>query len=215
MHGSGDMRYINSDWPFMVIPRYRENGISVLKIYYMINTSYYLEDILRYMYMITQDGWYYVIIQTPDTIEMLVHHVVTLLLVITSYMTQFWNSGLNVMIQMDNGDVWAGVIKGFMDITPIWFVLSVYVGLLSTWIYYRIYVFTYEVFLGHSLICRYIFEENLLHQQIMSCLLSILLMLNIYWVALLINMGLRFLKKGEAKDIQNPVEEVARNKKDN
>ena len=100
MFGSGDHRHLDSDWPYNKVPQY-------LKVYYMINMSYHIEDLLFHLIHPAQS----------DFFEMLMHHYVTLLLITGSYMTNVWNSGINVMIQMDNGDIFVGVIKAFMDFT--------------------------------------------------------------------------------------------------
>lgn len=44
-------------------------------------------------------------------------------------------------------------------------------------------------------------------------LLGGLLVLNLYWTFLFFKMGHRFIKKGEAKDLQNPVEDIDKVKK--
>lgn len=87
MFGSGDMMYLRSDWPYNPLPRF-------LKLYYMIGLSYHFEDTVHHLFHPAQN----------DFFEMLLHHYITLLLIVGSYMTGMWNSGIGVMIQMDNGD---------------------------------------------------------------------------------------------------------------
>ena len=109
MFGSGDHRFLSSDWPYNKVPR-------CLKVYYMVNMSYHIEALLSHFIHPAQN----------DFFEMLLHHFVTLMLSIGSYMTNEWNSGINVMIQMDNGDIFVGVVKAFMDFSGPAFVFSVY-----------------------------------------------------------------------------------------
>ena len=101
MLGRGDHMLMGSDWPYNRVPR-------CLKVYYMMNFSYHLEDLLAHLIHPAQN----------DFFEMLLHHYITLMLVAGSYMTNVWNSGINAMIQMDNGDFFVGVVKTFIDVIP-------------------------------------------------------------------------------------------------
>jgi len=128
MHGSGNHRFLMSDWPYNKIPR-------LLKIYYMVDASYHVETTIHHLISHQQSDFY----------EMLLHHYITILLIVGSYMTNLWNSGINVMIQMDNGDCVGGLMKATMDFMPTWFVLIFYFVLVYSWIYYRLYAYAYEV----------------------------------------------------------------------
>lgn len=191
MFGSGNHLLNDSDWPYNKPPAY-------LKLYYMMNMSYHVEETVQHFLLPAQN----------DFFEMLLHHYITMCLIGGSYMTHFWNSGINVMIQMDHGDIFAGVIKAFMDFTSTPFVLVTYICLVTSWIYFRIYAFSYEVIWEGSMIGRWKFDHNTSHQYAFQLLLIGLLILNVYWVFLFFKMGLRFLTKGEVKDIQNPVEDT-------
>lgn len=187
MHGSGVHLLSMSDWPY-------NNQPWMMKIYYMLNASYHFEGTVVHLLMPMQN----------DFFEMLLHHYITLLLIVCSYMTSFWSSGINVMIQMDNGDILAGVIKCFYDIYPAWFTLIVYVILVYSWIYYRLYAYTLEVIYHDWLMHRWnVDNDTMYHRGTMLLLLVGLLVLNIYWTLLFFRMGWRFIIKGEVKDIQN------------
>jgi acyl-CoA-dependent ceramide synthase len=172
MHGYGDHRLLMSDWPYTEIPR-------MLKIYYMLGASYHLEGTIHHLIAPAQN----------DFFEMLLHHYITLVLIGCSFMTCFWNSGINVMIQMDNGDCFGGLMKAFMDFTPSWFVLLVYIALVFSWIYYRLYAYGYEVIYEGALKMRWSLDGNILHQPCMLVLLCGLFLLNVYWTILFFRMG--------------------------
>lgn len=138
MYGSGNHLHVNSDWPYNQIPRY-------LKLYYMIGMSYHFEDTVHHLFHPAQN----------DFFEMLLHHYITVLLIVGSYMTGQWNFGINVMIQMDNGDCFGGAIKAFMDFVPVPVVMINYLLILYSWIYFRIYAFAYEVIWQGSMHCRW------------------------------------------------------------
>lgn len=190
MFGSGDIMYLVSDWPYNVMPRY-------LKLYYMIGLSYHLEVTVVHFFQTMQN----------DFFEMLLHHYITILLIVGSYMTGWWSVGINVMIQMDNGDCFGGMMKAFMDFAPIPFVLINYLLLLYSWIYFRVIIFGYEVFWKGSMFGQFHIDGSGNLQTIYQMLLLGLLVLNVYWTILFFRMGYRFATKGEVKDIQNPVED--------
>mmetsp|Transcript_18907 Transcript_18907/g.16749 ORF Transcript_18907/g.16749 Transcript_18907/m.16749 type:complete len:219 (-) Transcript_18907:459-1115(-) len=84
MFGSGNIFYFMSEWPFINPPR-------LFKLYYMIGLSYHFEDAVSHFFHPAQN----------DFFEMLLHHYITIMLIVWSYMLSFWNLGIIVMIQMD------------------------------------------------------------------------------------------------------------------
>lgn len=191
MFGSGNMMYLDSDWPFGRQPNY-------LKFYYMLGISYHTSDMVHLFLNSAQ----------KDFFEMLLHHYITIMLIIGSYMTNFWNSGINVMIQMDAAECFVGVLRAFNDILPNWLIGIIFFFCNWCWVYFRLIVYTYEVIIQGSMIGRWRFDYNTNHQTTMQILLMILLALNAYWQFLFLNMFYRLIFKGENKDIQNPVEDV-------
>ena len=77
--------------------------------------------------------------------------------------------------------------------------------MLSSWIYFRVFIFTKEVIWEETMAGRWRIDDSPLHQNTIQILLFFLLVLNVYWAVLILKSGLRFLKKGDAKDMQNPV----------
>jgi len=190
MFGNGDIHHLYSDWPYNKMPQY-------FKLYYMIGLSYHLEVTIVHLFSSAQNDFY----------EMLLHHYITIMLIIGSFMTANWHSGINVLIQMDNGDCLGGLIKATMDFMPVPFVLVNYLGLLFSWIYFRIFAYTYEVIWKGSLTGRWHVDYTNSSQSVFQMLLVGLLILNVYWTILFFRMGYRFVNKGEIKDIQNPIED--------
>ena len=195
MFGSGDQMYLFSDWPFTEMPRH-------LKLYYMIGLSYHFEDSVAHFFHPIQN----------DFFEMLLHHYITILLIVGSYMSSFWNIGIIVMIQMDNGDAVGGAMKAFMDISDLPFVLTNYLGILFSWIYFRDFVYAYEIIWKGSMFGKWGLRENDYTQFSFIALLIGLLILNLYWTLLFFRMGYRFATKGEVKDMQNPIEDLKKAK---
>jgi len=84
MFGKGNFMYLKSDWPYNKVP-------NLYKMYYMIGMSYHLEDTVSHFFHPIQN----------DFFEMLLHHYITIMLVMGSHMISTWNFGIIVMIQMD------------------------------------------------------------------------------------------------------------------
>ncbi|CAI2373179.1 unnamed protein product [Moneuplotes crassus] len=195
MFGNGDIRYLYSDWPYQEMPRH-------LKLYYLIGLSYHAEDTIAHFFHPIQN----------DFFEMLLHHYITLMLVLGSYMTSFWNIGLIVMIQMDNGDAIGSACKAFMDFVPVPVVLINYLMILFSWIYFRDIIFAIETFWQGCLFGQVLINGETSFHIYSIILLMGLILLNLYWTFLFFRMGYRFISKGEVKDLQNPIEDL-KNKK--
>lgn len=190
MFGEGNLMHLYSDWPYNRIPRY-------LQLYYMIGLSYHVEDTVHHLFVPAQN----------DFFEMLLHHYITIILIVGSYMYAHWNVGIIVMIQMDNGDIVAGLIKAIYDFAPAPIVLFVYLFVVGSWIYFRDIAYAYEVIWTGSMFGRWHFDDNGSPQFIYQWLLTGLLILNVYWTILFFRMGLRFIFKGEIKDLQNKIKD--------
>lgn len=147
MFGTGNHRLLDSDWPFNKLPHY-------LKLYYMAEMSYQVSDMIYLLVLPVQ----------ADFFEMLLHHYIAIMLILGSYMTNVWNSGINVTLQMDSSEILIGILRGFHDIWPARIVMAVFFTLMVSWAYFRVVVFSYEVIWEGSLIGRWIFDYNTNHQ---------------------------------------------------
>ena len=112
MFGSGDMMVLDSDWPYNQPPR-------LMKVYYMMGISYHSSDMIHLFLKSAQ----------KDFFEMLLHHYISIMLIIGSYMTNFWNSGINVMLQMDSGEIFVGLLRSFNDVWPTFILVPLFVCL--------------------------------------------------------------------------------------
>jgi len=186
--------YLMSNWPYNDQPRF-------LKFYYMAGVGYHLSDTINLFLKEAQS----------DFFEMLLHHYLTLLLIVGSYTTSSWSLGIIVMIQMDCGEIFVGFLRCFNDIWPTWIIIPLFLALNYFWIYFRIFVFTVEI-IG-TFRWRGIFDNTTYFLPVMQLLCFILLFLNCYWQILFFRIGYRLIFKGDAKDIQNPVEDLHKNEK--
>jgi len=128
MFGDGELMTVFSDWPFTEMPKY-------LKFYYMWSLSYYLEDLVFHLF------------QSPnsDYFEMILHHIITAMLIFSSYFNGFWNIGIFVLMQMDAADIFVGWIRIILDYANKWYIFTVYLGIMAGFLYFRLIVYTYCV----------------------------------------------------------------------
>lgn len=92
--GDGDHRLALGNYPFTEMP-------TLLKVYYMLSMSYYVEDGIAHLF------------HTPkfDFWEMVLHHLIASMLLIDSYMSGFWIFAVLILPQMDFEDIWIGLIR--------------------------------------------------------------------------------------------------------
>mmetsp|Transcript_26203 Transcript_26203/g.30302 ORF Transcript_26203/g.30302 Transcript_26203/m.30302 type:complete len:249 (-) Transcript_26203:282-1028(-) len=110
MLGTGELMTTFSDWPYTQMPEY-------LKYYYMFSLSYYVEDLIMHM----------ILPPNSDYFEMILHHLVTAMLIFSSYMNGFCNIGVFVLMQMDISDIFVGIIRMFIDFAAHWILFLIYV----------------------------------------------------------------------------------------
>ncbi|CAI2372413.1 unnamed protein product [Moneuplotes crassus] len=184
MFGNGELLYTVGDWPYTPMP-------STLKFYYLLSFSYYVEDGIVHLFLPPNyDYW-----------EMVLHHVITCMLIFSSYMSGFWCIGIFVLIQMDFEDIWIGLIRVIMDFSSVATLSLLYLLLMAGWGWFRFYTFSYCVFYSFAMGIR-VAVDNYSHVvSVMAMLLATLLGLNIYWFALLLKMGITLIR-GKPKDLQ-------------
>ena len=126
MFGSGELKTCFGDWPFTPMP-------DTLKFYYLLSFSYYVEDGIVHLFLPPNyDYW-----------EMVLHHVITAMLIFSSYMNGFWNIGIFVLVQMDFEDIPIGMIRVVMDYASIPTIAVLYLTIMISWIYFRFFAFFY------------------------------------------------------------------------
>lgn len=164
----------------------------MLKFYYMLSFGYYLEDGLMLFF------------QTPnfDFWEMILHHVITCMLIFSSYMSGFWNIGIYILVQMDVEDIFIGLIRAVMDFSSVLTCAVVYLGIMSTWVYFRFIAFVKLTFWDFTLDTRLSIDGYSESVVVINFLLATLLALNVYWFILLLMMGFRLAFKGQKHDLQ-------------
>lgn len=176
----------------------------MIKVYTLLQLGYHFHSLV------------YMLLLTPirnDFLEMMVHHVATIFLIGCSYLSNYTAPGALVAFVHDIGDVTGYAIKAVVDmgITPLTVVM--YIILLISWAYSRLFVFPDMIYHGVVILPDVNPSVSMVFLHPMNTMLSMLLLLHVYWYMLFIVMGYTLLKTGKQEDIQNRVNDKQADKK--
>lgn len=163
--------------------------------YYMVQLSFYIWMSVCLMWDVRK----------KDFVQMSVHHVTTVILLVTSYSWQLTNIGALIMLLMDIADPFLELGKIFKYLgkeTPsllsfITFLLS-FVGLRVC--YYPFVVNYPSLFHTWELA---VYMEKVYVYYTLNIALIVLLILNIGWTVLIFNVLIRKLKSGQMEDVRS------------
>ena len=126
--GEKSWNFIYKGYPYFEITPY-------MKYFYLVDLSYHVES------------WLHHVLSPPknDFVEMFLHHLIIVVLLAGSYLTNLMNGGIPVMMVMDHADIWIGLIRMNLDISGRKTMALMLAGLLAQWVYIRIFVFPFEL----------------------------------------------------------------------
>jgi len=134
--------------------------------------------------------------------ELLLHDMATLMLLIISFLNNYLRMGAVILFLHDISDIFSYGCKIFVDTEYLTLTLINYVSLVLTWFYTRLFVFPFQVILQCFTNNIWARPELVGYIVIAICLFT-LLCLHVYWIVLILNIGLKFLNTGEADDMQD------------
>jgi very-long-chain ceramide synthase len=125
MWGDQDYPRYFQNYPCPTIPKYLDD-------FYVIKLAFHIFEIV------------YVLIfhiNRRDLSEFVLHHFVTIMLVVFSYSMNYLPIGSVIMLAHDLPDVFLNIFRICMDTTGVFMIILSYSGMLFSWIYFRLYVF--------------------------------------------------------------------------
>ncbi|ORX49354.1 LAG1-domain-containing protein [Piromyces finnis] len=134
--------------------------------------------------------------------EFLLHDMATLVLLIISFLNNYLRMGAVVLFLHDISDIFSYGVKIFVDTVHLKTTLVFYVSLVLSWFYTRLYIFPFEVILQCFTNNIWARPELVGYMIIAICLIT-LLCLHVYWIVLILGIGVKFLRTGEADDMQD------------
>ena len=199
---------------------------SALKYYFLVQLGYHLHSLLFMVFLSPIRS---------DFIEMLLHHVATIILIAGSFLTNYMAYGAVVVFTHDVGDVTGctfivdndknvqATVTNSFDVSLCCFCLSdgiksvvdtgntplllfMYAMLLISWAYTRLFVLPYNpIYPAIRYLRQNESDHIIIYALPMIVTLCFLVVLHIYWYSLFLIMGYTLLKKGVAEDIQQKV----------
>jgi len=166
------------------------------------------QDVQRYFNLLTayhlhEAGWLFLFsIGDYNFWEMLLHHVVTLSLIVLCFITKHTALGSLVMILHGLTDIPVAFAKIFSNTSLGTVTFIAYLSMLVSWLYYRVFVFIGSVIYPIYIVDRKARAETGTFGE-PTCywiLLSTLAFLHIFWIGLFFKMGYRYITKGKAHD---------------
>jgi len=184
--GDGSAGLMFKDFPYQgreQFPQIRE--------YIMVQLGYHMHSFIVHVFSKPRN----------DFVEMLLHHSVTVFLIILAYFMNYVTISHLVLFVHDLSDIFICCTKALVDTDSTFFTMSCYGLVMVTWSYMRLFIFPTEIiywgFYNNPLP-----EQEVHGKWLLGTMLHFLLVLHLYWYYLLIKMGLRFALKGKKEDIQ-------------
>lgn len=137
----------------------------------------------------------------PDYWEMLMHHLMAITLIFTSYLVGWLRVAAAVLFLHDVPDIFVYALKAAAEVdAPPLAIVSVFTGLVTCWGYMRLWMFPRDILAPCFEAIR---AQPNLAQSFLFSFLCLLLGLHIYWFYLFWCMGLTFAMGGRARDVQD------------
>ncbi|CAG8454464.1 6363_t:CDS:2 [Scutellospora calospora] len=104
------------------------------KSYYLIQFAFWLQQIVVLVLQIERPR--------KDLLQLIAHHIITILLIGGSYLSNFTRTGNAVFITMDFSDIWLGLSKCMKYLNLPGFVTNIsFINFMIIWVYARHYLY--------------------------------------------------------------------------
>ena len=155
---------------------------------FMVSLGYHIHSTVYHCFFLERRG---------DFGEMLLHHALTLWLMVLSYIDGYSRIGLLIVFLNDVSDIFVYSTKTLGDTHFVKTSIASYLGLVVTYFYFRLVVFPV------SLLPSLLYESNFspfgryLYIGFLSCLTA----LHAHWFVLIFKIGLNLVRTGSRRDI--------------
>jgi len=164
-----------------------------LKTIYLVELGFHIQSIVWHVAF--QDA-------RSDHVEMLSHHIVTIILIVFSFVGNMSRVGIVILLIHDLPDIFVFWAKLGANTPYTKFTLTGFVSMLATWGYMRLYVLPFVVF-NSSWFEAAAIAGPFPGMYFLNACLFFLIILHAYWYVLFIDIGLHFLNTGETVDKQS------------
>jgi hypothetical protein len=177
------------DYPFVDHDPY-------LKLYIMVSLGYHIHSFAFHL----AEGK-----KRNDFYEMSLHHILTITLIFFSYMINHLHAAALILFVNDLGDVSTYAVKCTTDTKHTYITFAVYLTVLASWGFYRLYVLPFAIvypFFLHTPGLEYGGRWSI---DLFFGMLFGISCLHVLWYWLFLQMGYIFLTSGETKDIVHQI----------
>ena len=182
--GHGDIEQMWVDLPY-------QKQSKNIYLYYIIALSYHLHS------LIDQFKYY----GKPSFGDMMLHHIITIGLILFSFFNNYVRIGTLVLYLHDISDICGSLSKITLHSKYDVITIISYCGLLLTWIYFRLFVYPFQVIKSALKQVPYPHHEK---NKFLIFLMASLVVLHVYWF---ITFLLIFLNYVTTKELVNAHEE--------
>ena len=186
-----DMRECWKDYPF------RDYDEDVFW-YYMIPLGFYLASTLTFLYQH----------QRKDALQMFLHHLVTLMLIVTSWAVNLIKVGSTILLVHECADIPLLLTKlcGYVGRKELQ--NGSFIAFFILWIFTRLGLFPFWI-MRQGVFVSYFLDEIYPVYYLINGLLVILLAFHVLWTVLIIKVLVRKFRYNEGKDVRSESEELS------
>jgi len=159
--GHGDVEEMWKDLPY-------QDQTKNIYYYYVIALSYHLHS------LIDQFKYY----GKPSFGDMMLHHIITIGLILFSFFNNYPRIGTLVLFIHDISDICGSLSKITVNSKYDIITMISYTGLLSSWVYFRLYVYPFQVINSAIKQIPYPHHEK---NKFLILLMASLVVLHVYW----------------------------------
>jgi hypothetical protein len=185
--GNGSTRFCWTDgYPFQAIsPELRQ--------FYLTAIGYHLSEVAMLLLEV----------RLPDFWEMMLHHTVSVSLVVLSYGLNYVRIGSLVLLLHGATDVLIYLSKAIVDTTATRCTVASYFALIVAYAWFRIFVFPVSIMRSAWIESLEEAGSEIYGWSYLNFALCTLLLLHMYWFGLIIKIGFLFKSTGQARDLQS------------
>lgn len=189
--GKGDTSIMYKGWPYLNL-----DSAPYLGLYQMIQLGFHAHILVTHFTEPPKKNY----------IEMLLHHTLTILLVVLGYFFNMQSGASITLLVHDVSDIFVSGARGLMDTNYKKCMLFFYVCLMVSWGYLRLYVYPIHLILPTMFSPDFEKAGGLPGFYIMSSMANFLLFMHLYWFFMLGKIGYSFIVHKKTADLVEGVD---------
>ena len=195
--GHGDRSLIYKGWPYI-----DNSSFPNLSYYMMIQLGFHAHILVIHFTEPPKKNY----------IEMLLHHAMTILLIVLGYFFNMHSGASMTLLIHDVSDIFVSAARAMMDTNYKRTMLFFYICLMVSWGYLRLYVFPSHIVFPTMMSTDFEATNGLPGFYIMSSMANFLLFMHFYWFFMLGKIGFTFIVNKKTRDLVEGIDSKDKNK---